>query len=410
MIKKVIYSLTIMFSASMIIGCGDGTNKANTKITDADAQPHILTRAIVPNQDITLNISNDNNYYLFNINSKSEHTIIYIDIDKSSQSGYTAFGAYSVGAEYLIEDNRIYKYTGTGKYDWSWEMIGNTIDNDIRAVSPDTFFTKVPLNAFGADVGTFNARAMTLDDTWNEVAVSNQVVFTKVGNDYFDFKFIGSSKYTTYEMGQDEVNLYFSSKWSEFDDHKIKHHQYYIDIDNDHTSGYTPYTMENMGAEYLVENGALYEYTSNRLWEKIEDLSSTEEFTEIEGDSTYQRLTILQKEIFSQDTELITIASSTYDKEWSYVSQTNLFIYSISKINTVLVYKYAQSKQCEPDSGISLEDMAKELDEVISMHTANDELNRPQVCGAETGELNVYEIELKYYFKAKELGFLYFKR
>ena len=406
MIKKVIYSLTIMLAASMIIGCGNDTNKADAKITDTSFQPHTFTRAIVANQDITLNISNDESYYIFNINPKSAHSLIYIDIDQDSTSGYTAFGAYSIGAEYLIEDNRIYKYTGDGEYDWSWEMVGNTIDYDIGIINS----TKVPLDTFGANVSIFNARAMALDDTWTEIAVSNQTIFTKVGNDDFSFKFIGLSKYTTYGMGQENLNLYFISKWDEFDDYKIKHHQYYIDIDNDHTSGYTPYTMKNMGAEYLVENGALYRYTDNSSWEKIQDLSSTKEFTEIEGGGIYQLQTILQKEIFSQDTKLITIASSTYDKEWSYVSQTNLAIYSISKVNSVFVYKYAQSKQCEPDSGISLEDMAKELDEVISMHTANDGLDRIQVCGADTGELNVYEISLDYYFKAKELGFLYFKR
>ncbi len=410
MIKKVIYSLTMMFGASMIIGCGNDTNEVNTDIIDTSPKPHMFTRAVVENQDIALNISNDENYYIFNINSKSDHSLIYIDIDQDNKSGYTAFGAYSVGAEYLIEDNRIYKYTGSGEYDWSWKMVGNTVENDIRAVSPDTFFAKVPLDAFGANINIFNARAMTLDATWTEAAVSNQTIFTKIGNDDFNFKFIGSSKYTIYEMGQDELNLYFSSKWDEFDDYKIKHHQYYIDIDNDHTSGYTPYTMENMGAEYLVENGALYKYTNNRLWEKIQDLSSTKEFTEIEGGGTYQQVTILQKEIFSQDTKLITIASSTYDKEWSYVSQTNLAIYSISKANSVFVYKYKGSKQCEADSGISLEEMARELDEVISMHTANDGLDRIQVCGADTGDLNIYEIGLGYYFKAKELGFLYFKR
>ena len=73
----------------------------------------------------------------------------------------------------------------------------------------------------------------------------------------------------------------------------------------------------------------------------------------------------------------------------------------------ILVFKYDGSRQCEPDSGISENEMAKELSEikVYSIEKKNDGQPRVQVCGALTGYANVYKIKSKNLPLAEALGF-----
>lgn len=74
---------------------------------------------------------------------------------------------------------------------------------------------------------------------------------------------------------------------------------------------------------------------------------------------------------------------------------------------SVFVYKYDGSKQCNQGQEISLEAMSKQLTniQILSMEKRNDGMMRIQVCGAATGEANVYEIHHEDLQKAKESGF-----
>lgn len=73
----------------------------------------------------------------------------------------------------------------------------------------------------------------------------------------------------------------------------------------------------------------------------------------------------------------------------------------------VWVYKYDNSKQCEPKSGISEKEMASQLLDIkiYSMKKQSDGLSRVQVCGALTGSTNAYEIKQKDVPLAETLGF-----
>jgi hypothetical protein len=76
---------------------------------------------------------------------------------------------------------------------------------------------------------------------------------------------------------------------------------------------------------------------------------------------------------------------------------------------TVEVYKYDLSRQCEPDSGISLHDMKQELIDagidIISARNGSDDKIRVTVCGASTGNLNIYKINEKDLGTADKIGF-----
>lgn len=55
--------------------------------------------------------------YAFNSTSK-EHQL-YLDTDQKASTGYTVG---TVGAEYLLVNGNLYKYAGTGGYNWTWKL------------------------------------------------------------------------------------------------------------------------------------------------------------------------------------------------------------------------------------------------------------------------------------------------
>lgn len=76
------------------------------------------------------------------------------------------------------------------------------------------------------------------------------------------------------------------------------------------------------------------------------------------------------------------------------------------KTGTVKVFKSDESRQCQ-GGGIPIEKMQEELEgiNIIDSHPANDGKMRIQVCGAATGNINVFEINHEDLEKAQRLGF-----
>ena len=75
--------------------------------------------------------------------------------------------------------------------------------------------------------------------------------------------------------------------------------------------------------------------------------------------------------------------------------------------SSVKVFKYDGSKQCEMKSGRSLDTMEKDLKgiQVLSRERKNDGKMRIQMCGADTGWANVYEVPVSDKEKAIKRGF-----
>jgi len=78
-----------------------------------------------------------------------------------------------------------------------------------------------------------------------------------------------------------------------------------------------------------------------------------------------------------------------------------------SKLDRVKVYKPDGSLQCGQGKAIPVADMQKDLKDiaVFSSFNKNDGMMRIQVCGAPTGNSNVYEIDRKNLEAAVKLGF-----
>ena len=73
------------------------------------------------------------------------------------------------------------------------------------------------------------------------------------------------------------------------------------------------------------------------------------------------------------------------------------------------VFKSDESLQCQPNSGITLEDMAQELIDagvdVICSQKGSDGMARPAVCDIESGGINVYTINAVNLDDVNSLGY-----
>lgn len=78
-----------------------------------------------------------------------------------------------------------------------------------------------------------------------------------------------------------------------------------------------------------------------------------------------------------------------------------------NQIKKIKVYKADGSVQCEQGTGTKPEEMQKQLGDikVYSAENKHDGLIRIQVCGAPTGNCNVFEINESDFTKAEKLGF-----
>jgi hypothetical protein len=78
---------------------------------------------------------------------------------------------------------------------------------------------------------------------------------------------------------------------------------------------------------------------------------------------------------------------------------------------TVKVFKYDGSKQCGMGKAIDLAIMERELKgiKVVASEKKNDGMMRIQMCGAASGDANLYEIDRKDLKKAEKKGFKVWK-
>jgi hypothetical protein len=80
-----------------------------------------------------------------------------------------------------------------------------------------------------------------------------------------------------------------------------------------------------------------------------------------------------------------------------------------TSVETLFVFKLDGTKHCEPHSGIDLNSMALELAgagiEIFSKRKGYDGREGIAVCGAPTGQINIYEIAASDLASALSLGF-----
>lgn len=94
---------------------------------------------------------------------------VFFDTDPAHE-GYSVGG---IGAEFLVENNKLFTYVGTGE--WNWSVVDESVEH--FNIEPLVFW-KIPLEDFG-DFQQLQAVAQLVDQAWNSAYISPIQVFNR---------------------------------------------------------------------------------------------------------------------------------------------------------------------------------------------------------------------------------------
>ena len=196
--------------------------------------------------------SNDgvNNSYSFHFTQPFTWRRVYINANHQALSGFTTAG---LGADFLIENATLFRHGAAG---WNWNPIGNS---GLVAAADAVSFTV--------------ARALL-----------GQTAFPNVNSLAFEGESAGSPFQTTpsyehvytpngpiagYFAENDAANVYYQANFAA--NNAFKH----VFIDSD-ASGASGYAFAGIGADFLIENDALYQHIGTGWnWARIADTPAT---------------------------------------------------------------------------------------------------------------------------------------
>ena len=157
---------------SFTIVARDTTGAASTASTPvAVTTPNPATA--ITNTASTLTASTATYSATFNL----EYTwhIACIDSDNASSTGYQLnLGGTLIGCDYMIQENTLYHYTGSGT-DWSWSTVSGTTPQE--SVNGDTYSWQIPASSLGTHAATekvaFNGSGYS-PNAWSSVLTVTQ--------------------------------------------------------------------------------------------------------------------------------------------------------------------------------------------------------------------------------------------
>jgi hypothetical protein len=207
------------------------------------------------------------NTYRFEFSGTYAYHRVYLDTDESAASGFVRCG---LGANYLIENSTLWRYTGTGS-SWSWTSLGPVT----RTIGPASATWSVARSALGETAAPNGA------DVCFEVETASNVRTT-------------SGKYHhAYSDETGPIHAYFAENdgssiryQATFD---VSYAQKHVFIDTDSSSA-TGYTTGGVGADYMIENGSVYRYTgtgSTWSWTSLGTSNMTPSTTGATGTTTW---------------------------------------------------------------------------------------------------------------------------
>lgn len=253
----------------LMVGCGGSATSTNESVIE----PHKVIKSdidVTSNGVISIEVTNDDKNYIFSYSSDDAYIQLYLDTDRNEESGYIHWGEGELGADFLIENNCLYKYAGMGGTDWTWEYIG------VIGEQTDLYLAEVSLNSFGEDVNSFNLRAVSINENWEAISVKEDETVTKVIDMFYYLK-----QFRTRAISQDDLNLYFLDSDPLANQYHTHH---FVNIDYDDSTGYQQQLMNIsptgsvgiIGAEYLIEDDKLYRYNgtgNDWAWEYVISLT-----------------------------------------------------------------------------------------------------------------------------------------
>ena len=179
-----------------------------------------------------------NFYYQVTYTGTYAHFEVFLDTDNNAATGYTING---IGADYLLEDTNAYKSTANGS-GWSW---GASIATVTDTAGTGTIKLAVPLSAIGSPASA-KIGFQALSSTWVPTVDPTVVTYTKATGTTF------SNESATNDATNFIYQANYTGTWAHF--------EVFLDTDNNAATGYT---INGIGADYLLEDTAAYKSTAN---------------------------------------------------------------------------------------------------------------------------------------------------
>jgi hypothetical protein len=224
MISRV--SVTVLCAA--LASCGGET--VSERVSNVESQ---LTRLRAYN-DAT------SNHYAFDFTGTYDFHRVYIDTDENAATGFDHCG---LGANYMIENTRLYSYTGDGS-SWSWSQIA-TLTPAIGATSAAWSVARSSLSE-----SAFPNRANVCFETEDAADVRDtSAIYAHVYSDE-------TLPIHAQVASNDASTVYYQATF----DIAFTHKHVFIDADENAATGYE---TGGIGADFMVENSSLYDYTGD---------------------------------------------------------------------------------------------------------------------------------------------------
>jgi lysophospholipase L1-like esterase len=187
-----------------------------------------------------------NVYYKIPYSGTPSWVRVFLDTDRNAATGY-GFGG--IGANYLLENGNLYRYTGTGGANWGWTAVKQVGYSSANGVANVTIAR--------ADLGSpANIDLITQTDPPTQISAKISQVLALPGP----------------QASYDATNIYYQIPYSGTPTWV----RIFLDTDRNAASGYG---FGTIGANYLIENGNLYRYTgsggSSWAWSLVKQVGST---------------------------------------------------------------------------------------------------------------------------------------
>jgi len=156
-------------------------------------------------------IANDSLNYYFSVphGEGVMHRQFFVDSDFNISTGYTGTGN-KVGADYLVEDKMLFKYTGIGEDDWSWGEVAQI--SDVRFKSEDTSYIIVSKEEVSTWKNRVKVLGIGLDEDWNEIYSTVSGEYSFLRDDYSSIqvrRVTNIEGYTVPQPYYDAYNMYY---------------------------------------------------------------------------------------------------------------------------------------------------------------------------------------------------------
>jgi len=187
----------------------------------------------------SVNTTNDasNITYVFQYSSAGTYYRAYVDADLNASTGFSVAG---VGADYLLEDGFLYRYSGPG---WSWTQLGTATYSNNANTASWTF----PRSAIG-ETNCTNETAKVVFQV--ESAGGSLDTSSALSHSYVSCASPLFDSVTTNDATNVYYSVQYSGTWSLF----------HVFVDSDQNTS-TGYATGGLGADYMIENGTLYQHT-----------------------------------------------------------------------------------------------------------------------------------------------------